>query len=104
MNTKISIKTDNPALYGLLNSDLPYGVKIISDSPYKGRSLEISTANDIQIMADFSVIEKNDLVNWLVSRASVLKGTHEINVNRQQISVNNPEAIKFITSEIEKEQ
>jgi len=34
MNKKISIKTDNPALYGLLNSDLPYGVQIISDSPY----------------------------------------------------------------------
>jgi len=56
MNKKISIKTDNSALYGLFNSDLPYGVQIVSDSPYKGGGFELSRATDIQLVVDLAVI------------------------------------------------
>ena len=99
MNKKISIKTDNPALYGLLNSDLPYGVQIISDSPHEGRGIELSLTTDIQIVVDLAAIEKHDFVAWLISRVRVLKGNHKI--NRQQIPLDNPEAIEFITEEID---
>ena len=34
MNKKILITTDNPALYGLLNSDLPYGVQCKSSKGF----------------------------------------------------------------------
>ena len=87
MNNKVSIKTDNPALYGLLNSDLPYGVKIISESPYKGGGFELSRTTDIQIVADLASIEKDNFVAWLISR--------------QRIPVNDPEAVELLTKEIE---
>ena len=104
MNKKISIKTDNPALYGLLNSDLPYGVQIISDSPYEGRGLELSRTTNIQIVADFAAIEKDNFVAWLISRTRVFEGDHKIKINRQRIPVNNPEAVELITKEIEDEE
>ena len=101
MNRKISIETDNPALYGLLNSDLPYGVQIISDSPYEGRGIKLSLTTDIQIVADLVKIEKDNFVAWLISRTRVLEGNHKIKINRQQIPVNDPEAVELITKEIE---
>jgi hypothetical protein len=101
MNNKISIKTDNPALYGLLNSDLQDGVQIISDSPYEGRGIELSIATDIQISVDLEAVTKNDFAAWLINRVRVLKGEHKIDINRQQIPVNNPEAIELITRAIE---
>ena len=101
MNKKISIKTDNPALYGLLNSDLPYGVQIISDSPYEGRGIELSLTTDIQIAVDLEAVTKNDFAAWLINRVRVLKGEHKIDINHQQIPVNNPEAIELITRAIE---
>ena len=104
MNKKISITTDNPALYGFLNSDLPDDVQIISDSPYKGRGLEIAMATDIQMVVDVATIEKHDFVAWLISSAKVLKGNHKININRQQIPVNDPGAVELIKKEIEKEE
>ena len=104
MNKKISIKTDNPALYGLLNSDLPYGVQIISDSPYKGDGFELSRTADIQIVADFAKIEKDNFVAWLISRTRVFEGDHKIKINRQRIPVNNPEAVKLLIKEIEDEE
>ena len=99
MNKKISIKTDNPALYGLLNSDLPDGVQIISDSPYEGRGIELSLTTDVQISVDLEAVTKNDFAAWLINRVRVLKGNHKI--NRQQIPFDNPEAIELITREIE---
>ena len=99
MNRKISIETDNLALYGLLNSDLPDGVQIISDSPYIGRDFELSLTTDIQIAVDLEAITKNDFTAWLINRVRVLNGNHKI--NRQQIPVDNPEAIELITREIE---
>jgi len=104
MNKIISIKTDNPALYGLLNSDLPYGVQIISERPYIGSSLDITLTTDIEILADLEAIEKDNFVAWLINRARVLKGKHKININRKQISVNDPEAVEIITKEIENEE
>jgi hypothetical protein len=101
MNKKISIKTDNPALYGLLNSDLPDGVQIISDSQYEGRGLKIALTTDIQIVANLAAIGKNNFVAWLISRVKVLKGDHKVNINRQQIPINDPEAVELITKEIE---
>ena len=104
MNKIISITTDNPALYGLLNSDLPHGVQIISDSPYKGRGIEVALTTEIQIAVELSVIGRNNFVAWLISRTKVLKGKHKININRKQISVNDPEAVKLISKEIENEK
>ena len=104
MNKKISIKKDNPALYGLLNSDLPYGVQIISDSPYEGRGIKLSLTTDIQIVADLAAIEKDNFVAWLISRTRLFEGDHKIKINRQQIPVNNPEAVKLLIKEIEDEE
>jgi len=101
MNKKISITTDTPALYGLLNSDLPYGVQIISDSPYEGGGFELSRTTDIQIVADLVKIEKDNFVAWLISRTRVLKGKHKIKVNDKEIPVDDPEAVELITKEIE---
>ena len=103
MNKKISIKTDNPALYGLLNSDLPDGVQIISDSPYEGRGFELSRTTNIQIVADFAAIEKDNFVAWLISRTRLFEGDHKIKINRQRIPVNNPEAVELLIKEIEDE-
>jgi len=100
MNKKISITTDSPALYGFLNSDLPHGVQIISDSPYKGRGIEVALTTEIQIVADLAAIGKNNFIAWLINRVRVLKGEHKININRQQISVNDPEAVELIKKEI----
>ena len=104
MNKKISITTDNYALYGLLNSDLPYGVQIVSDSPYRGGGFELSRTTNIQIVADFAAIEKDNFVAWLISRTRLFEGDHKIKINRQRIPVNNPEAVELITKEIEDEE
>ena len=100
MNKKLSIITDNPALYGLLNSDLPYGVQIVSKSPYERGSFEISRGTNIKIEADFETIEKDDFVAWLISRTRVFKGDHKIKINQKEIPINAPEVIKLITEEI----
>ena len=104
MNKKISITTDNYALYGFLNSDLPYGVQIVSDSPYEGGGFDLSRTTDIQIVVDFSAIEKDDLIAWLINRTRLFEGDHKIKINRQRIPVNNPEAVKLLTKEIEDEE
>lgn len=83
MNKKISITTDSPALYGFLNSDLPHGVKIISDSPYKGRVIEVALTTEIQIAVDLAAIGKNNFVAWLINRTRVLKGKHKINIKHR---------------------
>ena len=101
MNRKISITTDNPALYSLLKADLPDAVQIISDSPLEKYSLEPPLTTDIQIVVDLAVIGKNNFVAWLINRARVLKGKHKININRQHIPVNNPEAVELLIKEIE---
>ena len=103
MSKKISITTDNYALYGLLNSDLPYGVQIVSDSPYKGGGFELSRTTNIQIVADFAAIEKDNFVAWLISRTRLFEGDHKIKINRQRIPVNNPEAVELLIKEIEDE-
>jgi hypothetical protein len=104
MNKKISIKTDNPAIYGLLNFDLPYGVQIVSESPYKGGGFNLSRTTDIQIVADFTKIEKDNFVAWLISRTRLFEGNHMIKINRQQIPVNNSEAVELLIKEIEDEE
>jgi hypothetical protein len=104
MNKKISIKTDNPALYGLLNSDLPYGVQIVSDSPYKDGGFELSRTIDIQIVANLAAIEKDNFVAWLISRTRLFKGNHMIKINRQQMPVNNSKAVELLLKEIEIEE
>jgi len=104
MNKKISIKTDNPALYGLLNSNLPYGVQIISESPYKGGGFDLFPATDIQIMANFAKIEKDNFVAWLISRTRLFEGDHKIEIGRQRIPVNDPEAVERLTKEVEDEE
>jgi len=104
MNKKISIKTDNPALYGLLNSDLPYGVQIVSESPYKEGGFELSRTVDIQIVANFAAIEKDNFVAWLISRTRLFEGNHMIKINRQQIPFNNSEAGEILIKEIEDEE
>ena len=101
MNKKISIKTDNPALYGLLNSDLPYGVQIVSDSPYKGGGFELSRATDIQLLADLAVIEKDNFVAWLISHTRLFEGDHKIKIGRKRIPINDPEALEHLKKEIE---
>ena len=104
MNKKVSIKTDNPALYGLLNSDLPGGVQIVSGSPYKKGDFELSRTTDIQIVADLATIETDNFVAWLISRIKILKGNHNININRQQIPIDNPDAVELLTTAIEDEE
>ena len=104
MNKKISIKTDNPALYGLLNSDLPYGVQIVSDSPYKEGGFELSRTIDFQIVANLATIEKDNFIAWLISRTRLFEGNHMIKINRQQIPVNNSEAVELLLKEIEAEE
>jgi len=104
MNNKISIKTDNPALYGLLNSDLPYGVQIVSDSPHKEEGFELSKTADIQILADFGKIEKDNFVVWLISRTRLFEGNHTIKIKRQRIPVNDSEAVELLKKEIEHEE
>ena len=100
MNKKISIKTDSPALYSLLNSDLPYGVQIVSESPYKGGGFELSRTTDIQIVADLAAIEKDNFVSWLISRTRLFEGNHVIKINQKEIPINSPEVVKLITEEI----
>ena len=101
---KISIKTDNPGLYGLLNSDLPCGVQITSKSPYKGDGFELSRATDIQLLADLAVIEKDNFVAWLISHTRLFEGDHKIKIGRQRIPVNDPEAVELLTKEVEDEE
>ena len=103
MNKIISITTDNPALYGFLKSNLPDGVQIISDSPYEGRGIDIVIATDIKIVIDLAVIAKYAFAVWLIKYARTLKGKHKININRQQIPVDDPEAVDLIAREIEDE-
>ena len=98
---KISIKTDNPGLYGLLNSDLPCGVQITSKSPYKGSDFELSRTTDIKIMVDFAKIEKDNFVAWLISRTRLFEGDHKIKIGRKRIPINDPEALEHLKKEIE---
>jgi len=51
-----------------------------------------------------AAIGKNNFVAWLINRTRVLKGKHKININRKQISVNDPEALKLISKKIENEE
>ena len=106
MNKTISITTDNSALIDFLKVSIPDGVQIISDRLTENRisgqiPLPFELNIDIQVIVDLATIDKYVLAAWLISRIRVLEGKHKININRQQIPVNDPEAVELITKEIE---
>ena len=61
----------------------------------------MSRTTDIQILADFTKIEKDNFVAWLIIRTRLFEGNHMIKINRQQFPVNNSEAVKLLIKEIE---
>ena len=101
MNKQISITTDNPALQGFFSADLPDGVIIISGRPPERRDLDVIVNIEINLVIDLAKIAKVVFVAWLINRARLLKGNHKININSQQISVDDPEAIELVTKEID---
>ena len=101
MEKQISITTDIPALRSFLNADLPGGVKIISGHPPERRDLSFIVNVEINLVVDLAKIAKYVFAAWLINRARLLKGNHKINIDSQQISVDDPEAIELVTKEIE---
>lgn len=103
----VSINTNLPPLYGFLNSELPEGVKIISEPPLEqrgGPDWNIDVSIDINLVIDLAKIAPYALAAWLVGGARRLKGNHKININGKQIPVDNPDAIELVTKEIENEK
>ena len=48
---------------------------------------------------------KKTIYGWtLISRTRLFEGDHKIKINRKQISVNHPEAVKLFSKEIENEE
>jgi len=104
MEKQISITTNLSPLYSLLNSDLPEGVLIVSEPPIErkgGPGWDVAINIDIQLVIDLSKIAPYILAGWLINRCRILRGKHYININRKQISVDDPKAIESVTKEIE---
>ena len=105
MNKQISITTDNKGLHGFLSAELPDGVRIsISGRPQERRDLGVIVNIDINLVIDLAKIAKYGFAGfaaWLINRARLLKGNHKINIDSQQISVDDSEAIKLVTKKIE---
>jgi hypothetical protein len=106
VNKKISVTTDNSALYDFLKFALPDGVQIIPDGLTENRisgqiPLPFELNINIRVIVDLATIDKYVLAAWLINRIKVLKGKHIININRQQIPVNDPEALELLIKEVE---
>jgi len=104
MEKQISITTNLSPLYGLLNSELPEGVLIVSEPPIErrgGPGWDIAINIDIQLVVDLSKIAPYILAVWLINRCRKLPGEHYININRKKIAVDDPKAIENVKTEIE---
>ncbi len=103
----ISISTNLPPLHSFLNSELPEGVKIVSEPPIETRGapdFNIDVSIDIKLVVDLTEIASLVFATWLIKRVGIFKGNHKININGKQIPVNKPDAIELITKEIEHKQ
>lgn len=102
MNKELLITTDLPALYGLLNSDLPDGVKLISEPPIERRGgveWNISVNFDIKVTIDLAKIAAPVFAIWLFKRTGILN--KKIYINHKQVPIDEAKAIEFVTKEIE---
>lgn len=104
MKKQLSITTDFIHLHGLLNSEIPEGVSIVSAPPIETRGdpgFGVSVNIDIQIVIDLAKIAPWVVAGWLAKRCNKFPGKHIVNINRRQISVEDPTAIEHIAKEIE---
>jgi hypothetical protein len=106
MDKYITISTTHPALYGLLKSDLPEGVRIISEAPMERRSFDwnITISFDIKFTIDLTYIAAVAFAIWLSKHIRRPKREIETKINGKQIPIDQSEAIEFIAKEIEHEQ
>jgi hypothetical protein len=101
MVKKISLMTNIPALYGLLNADLPNGVAIISKRPIEKKDVSFDVIIKITLTVDLTKILAIAFAAWLCKRSKRLKGKHKVDINGKQISIDQSDAIELIAKEIE---
>ena len=104
MKKQISITTNFSPLYGLLNNELPDGVSIISVPPIErrgGPGWDVAVNIDIQLVIDLSKIAPYVVAGWLIKKCNRLPGKHHININRKQITVDDPKAVESVAYEID---
>ena len=86
----VLVNTNLPPLYGLLNSELPEGVIIVSAPPIErrgGPEWNIDVSIDIKLVIDLAKIVPYVFAAWLIRRVRRFKGNHKININGKQIPV-----------------
>jgi hypothetical protein len=106
MKNELIITTNQPSLHYFFNADIPEGVKIISDPPIERRGIDwnIIINVDITLAIDLTKITALAFALWLFKHIRRPQREIEIKINRKQIPIDQSEAIKFITTEIEHEQ
>lgn len=107
MSNKITITTDNPALYDSLNDTLKNGAEIIFGRPTEmshNGQIPLPLDTVIQIDVDLTIIHKAVLSTWLINTVRGLEGKHKIKIKDKQIPVDDPEAIDFVSGEIDYEE
>jgi hypothetical protein len=100
MRKKVTLTTDQSALYGFLKARLPRGVEI-SSQPSEARDLERTVSIDITFVVDLAEIMPLAFVVFLVNRTRRLRGTHTVKINGKEISLDLPHAVELVTKEIE---
>jgi hypothetical protein len=101
MRRKVTITTDQSALYNLLKARLPRGV-FISSQPSGARDLDSAISIDINFVVDLAEIMPLAFSVYLINRTRRLKGNHTVKINDKEIPVDLPHAVELVTKEIEK--
>lgn len=100
MRKKVTLTTDQSALYGFLKARLPVGVEICSQ-PSEVRDLENTVSIDITFVVDLARIMPLAFTVYLINRTRRLRGNHTVKINGKQISVYTMNAVELVVREIE---
>jgi len=103
MRKKVTLTTDQSALYGFLKARLPNGVEISSHSP-EACELEGTVSIDITFVVDLAKIMPLAFTVYLINRTRRLRGNHTVKINGKQISVDRIDAVELVTREVEQQE
>jgi hypothetical protein len=103
MRKKVTLITDQPALYTFLEARLPVGIEI-SSQPSEVSGLEGTAGTDITFVVDVAKIMPLAFTVYLINRTRRLRGNHTVEINGKQISVYKMNAVELVTREIEQQE
>lgn len=102
---KFSIKSDTPAMFSFMKSELPTGITLEPKLPIiESRDLLVSASIEFVVNIDVVRIAMDAALIYLISKGRKIGSKTYISIDGNDIPVDDPKAIELITNEIENKQ